>query len=52
MSIWGKKVDDWFDRKTGASGLSSQDRERNAIRMVLIVALLVVVAGVATYASR
>jgi hypothetical protein len=49
VSIWGKRVDGWFDQKTNRAGLGAGDRERNAWRLVAALALLVVVAAAATY---
>lgn len=52
MSIWGKRVDAWFDRKTGLADMSPADREAGAWRLVAILAVVVVLAVLAVYASR
>lgn len=49
MSIWGKRVDAWFDAKTGAGNATREDYDRagkSALWQVAIVLLVCVVVAV------
>lgn len=43
MSIWGRRVDNWFDRKVGTAGMSKGERDVAAFRAIGIALLLVAV---------
>lgn len=51
MSIWGRRVDNWFDRKTGTADMNAGERDAAAFRTIGIVALLVVVVVVLAIAT-
>lgn len=46
MSIWGKRVDSWFQRRLIGGGLSTEIRERNAWKATAAIGLLVAVSVV------